>query len=105
MSTTDRQAAVSRAQARVLGLAAAASFIVVLDTLVVATALNTIRRDLGTSIGQLEWMVNAYTLSFAVLLLTAAALGDRFGRRRLFAAGLAVFACASAGCALAPSAG
>jgi EmrB/QacA subfamily drug resistance transporter len=73
--------------------------------LVVATALNTIRRDLGTSIGQLEWTVNAYTLSFAVLLLTAAALGDRFGRRRLFAVGLAVFGAASAGCALAPSVG
>ena len=61
---------------------------VALDTLVVSTALTTIRADLGASIEQLEWTVNAYNLSFAVLLMTASALGDRFGRRRLFAAGL-----------------
>ena len=59
-----------------------------LDTLVVSTALSTIRVDLHASVEQLEWTVNAYNLSFAVLLMTAAALGDRFGRRRLFAAGL-----------------
>jgi MFS family permease len=57
-----------------LGLAATASFVVVLDLLVVSTALSTIRRELGASIEQLEWTVNAYTLSFAVLLLTASAL-------------------------------
>jgi MFS family permease len=74
---------------------------VVLDMLVVSTALNTIRRDLGASIGDLEWTVNAYTLTFAVLLMTASAVGDRFGRRRVFAAGLGVFAAASAGCAVA----
>ena len=74
-----------------------------LDTLVVTTALTTIRLDLGASVEQLEWTVNAYNLSFAVLLMTAAALGDRFGRRRMFAAGLALFALASAACALAPS--
>src|SRR6266700_3932905 len=78
---------------------------VVLDLLVVATALNTIRRDLGASIGQLEWTINAYTLAFAVLLMTAAAVGDRFGRRRVFAVGLGVFAAGSAACALAPGAG
>jgi MFS family permease len=78
---------------------------VVLDLLVVATALSTIRRDLGASIGQLEWTVNAYTLAFAVLLMTAATLGDRFGRRRVFAAGLGVFAAGSAACALAPGVG
>jgi EmrB/QacA subfamily drug resistance transporter len=89
----------------VLGLAAVASFMVALDTLVVSTALTTIRADLGASIEQLEWTVNAYNLSFAVLLMTASALGDRFGRRRLFAAGLALFAVASAACALAPTAG
>jgi EmrB/QacA subfamily drug resistance transporter len=88
-----------------LGLAATASFIVVLDLLVVTTALSTIRRDLGASVEQLEWTVNAYTLSFAVLLMTAAALGDRFGRRRVFAAGLGLFALASAACALSPNAG
>jgi EmrB/QacA subfamily drug resistance transporter len=78
---------------------------VMLDMLVVTTALSTIRLDLGASIEQLEWTVNAYTLSFAVLLMTAAALGDRFGRRRLFAGGLALFTAASAACALAPGIG
>src|SRR5215813_13515599 len=89
----------------VLGLSALASFMVVLDMLVVATALSTIQRDLGASLEDLEWTVNAYTLSFAVLLMTAATLGDRFGRRRLFAAGLGLFAAASAACALAPGIG
>ena len=88
----------------VLALAAVASFMVALDTLVVSTALTTIRADLGASVEELEWTVNAYNLSFAVLLLTASALGDRFGRRRLFAAGLALFALSSAACALAPDA-
>ena len=112
MATTNR-ATTNRATTRrlrpeqgwALGLASAASFMVVLDLLVVATALSTIRRDLGASLAQLEWTINAYTLSFAVLLLTAAALGDRFGRRRLFAAGLGLFAAASAACALAPGIG
>ena len=79
-------------------------FKVVLHNLVVSTALPVIRVDLGASIQQLEWTVNAYTLTFAVLLLTGAALGDRFGRRRLFVIGLAIFTAASAGAALAPSA-
>jgi EmrB/QacA subfamily drug resistance transporter len=73
-----------------------------LDTLVVSTALSTIRVDLGASIGQLEWTVNAYNLTFAVLLITGSALGDRFGRRRLYAVGLGLFALASAACAVAP---
>src|SRR6201991_213145 len=89
----------------VLGLAAVASFMVALDTLVVSTALTTIRLDLGATVEELEWTVNAYNLSFAVLLMPASALGDRFGRRRLFAGGLALFALASAACALAPDAG
>jgi EmrB/QacA subfamily drug resistance transporter len=89
----------------ILVLAALAAFMTALDTLVVTTALSTIQRDLGASVGQLEWTVNAYNLSFAVLLMTAAALGDRFGRRRLFAAGIGLFALASAACALAPSIG
>jgi MFS family permease len=88
----------------VLGLASLASFIVILDAMVVATALTAIRRGLGASLADLEWTVSAYTLSFAVLLMTAAALGDRLGRRRVFAAGLVLFAVASAGCALAPDA-
>jgi EmrB/QacA subfamily drug resistance transporter len=86
-------------------LASVGSFMVVLDALIVATALTAIQRDLHASIEDLEWTVNAYTLSFAVLLMTSASLGDRFGRRRLYAAGLAVFAAASAACALAPGAG
>src|SRR5215208_7873293 len=81
------------------------SLMAALDTLVVATSLPTIRLDLGATVEQLEWTVNAYNLSFAVLLMTAAALGDRLGRRRLYAGGLALFAVASACCALAPSAG
>src|SRR3954454_3773152 len=89
----------------ILILAALAAFMTALDTLVVTTALSTIRDDLGASVAQLEWTVNAYNLSFAVLLMTAAALGDRFGRRRMFASGLALFTIASAACALAPSVG
>ncbi|HEY3192443.1 MAG TPA: MFS transporter [Solirubrobacterales bacterium] len=81
------------------------SFMGALDTLVVSTALPTIRLDLGASVSGLEWTVNAYNLSFAVMLITAAALGDRFGRRRLYAFGLVGFAVASAGSALAPSVG
>src|SRR5580700_5501018 len=73
--------------------------------LVVAIALTAIHRDLGSSLAGLEWTVNAYTLSFAVLLMTAAAAGDRLGRRRIFAAGLALFAVSSPACALAPDAG
>lgn len=89
----------------VLALAAVASFMVALDTLVVSTALTTIRQDLGASVAQLEWTVNGYNLSFAVLLLPAAALGDRHGRRRLFAGGVGLFSLGSAACALAPSVG
>ncbi|MEW6583741.1 MAG: DHA2 family efflux MFS transporter permease subunit [Actinomycetota bacterium] len=76
---------------------------VTLDNLVVTTAIPVIRTDLDASLEDLEWTVNAYTLTFAVLLLTGAALGDRFGRRRLFTIGLAVFTAASAAAALAPN--
>ena len=93
------------AQRWVVGLTAIAGLMLSLDALVVSTALSTIRLDLGASLEQLEWTVNAYTLSFAVLLMTAAGLGDRFGRRRVFIVGLSLFAAASAGCALAPDAG
>jgi EmrB/QacA subfamily drug resistance transporter len=85
----------------VLALTSAGSLMAVLDAMVVATALNVIRVDLGTSIETLEWTMNAYNLSFAVLLLTGAALGDRFGRRRVFVAGLTLFVAASVACALA----
>jgi EmrB/QacA subfamily drug resistance transporter len=76
-----------------------------LDTLVVSTGLSTIRLDLHASVEQLEWTVNAYNLSFAVLLITGAALGDRFGRRKMYAVGLGLFAIASAASALAPNVG
>src|SRR6476646_2102897 len=79
-------------------------FMVALDNLVVTTALPVIRKDLNASLQDLEWMVNAYTLTFAVLLLTGAALGDRFGRRRIFIIGLAIFTIGSAAAALAGSA-
>jgi EmrB/QacA subfamily drug resistance transporter len=88
-----------------VALAAIGSLMAALDTLVVASALGTIRLDLGASLEQLEWTVNAYNLSFAVLLMSAAALGDRFGRRRFYGIGLVLFAAASAACALAPSVG
>src|SRR5215210_2082359 len=86
-----------------LAITSIALFMVVLDNLVVSTALPVIRVDLGAGIEQLEWTVNAYTLTFAVFLLTGAALGDRFGRRRMFALGLGLFTAASAAAALAPS--
>jgi EmrB/QacA subfamily drug resistance transporter len=81
------------------------SLMAALDTLAVSTALSKIRVDFGATVEQLEWTVNAYNLSFAVLLITAAALGDRFGRRRLYAAGLGLFAAASAVSAVAPNVG
>src|SRR5262245_35970611 len=89
----------------VLALTSLASLMVALDALVVTTALSTIRLELGASIEALQWTMNAYNLSFAVLLMTGAALGDRFGRRRMLVAGLALFVAASAACALATSAG
>jgi EmrB/QacA subfamily drug resistance transporter len=92
----------TRTQRWVLALTSTAALMVALDQLVVATALNAIRDDLHASIATLDWTVNSYSLSFAVLLITGAALGDRFGRRRLFVAGLALFCLASAACALAP---
>jgi EmrB/QacA subfamily drug resistance transporter len=76
---------------------------VALDTLVVTTALPVLREDLGANLSDLEWTVNAYNLAFACFLLTGAALGDRFGRRRMFCVGLAVFTAASAAAALSPS--
>src|SRR5437762_13824867 len=86
-------------------ITAAAVFMATLDNLVVTTALPVIRQDLHASIESLEWTVNAYTLTFAVLLLTGAALGDRFGRRRMLAVGLFLVTASSAAAALAPSAG
>src|SRR4051794_23856877 len=82
-----------------------ALFMVVLDNLVVTTALPSIRASLDATIQSLEWTVNAYTLTYAVLLLTGAALGDRFGRKRMFTYGLSIFTLASAAAALAPTTG
>src|SRR3954449_13454774 len=82
-----------------------ALFMVTLDNLVVTTALPVIRQDLHSGLSGLEWTVNAYTLTFAVLLLTGAALGDRFGRRLMFTIGLSIFTLASAAAALAPTIG
>lgn len=85
----------------VLGVTSAAALLVGLDALVVSTAITTIRSDLDASIDQLGWMINAYTLVFAVLLLPAAAMGERFGRRRTFMAGVLLFTAASCWCAIA----
>src|ERR671929_44509 len=86
-----------------LAITSTAVFMVTLDNLVVTTAIPVLREDLHASLSGLQWTVNAYTLTFAVLLLTGAALGDRFGRRRLLAIGIAIFTAASAAAALAPS--
>jgi EmrB/QacA subfamily drug resistance transporter len=94
-----------RRRALALLITGAAVFMVTLDNLVVTNALPSIRADLGATISQLGWFVNAYTLTFAALLLTGASLGDRFGRRRVFAAGLAVFTAGSLWAALANSSG
>ena len=105
MTESGRRLSGRSATGWVLALTGVGSLMAALDTLVVSTALSTIRVDLGASIEQLEWTVNAYNLSFAVFLMTGAALGDRFGRRNLYAAGLGLFAAASAACALAPDVG
>jgi EmrB/QacA subfamily drug resistance transporter len=93
----------NRHSIRTLAIVSVALFMVTLDNLVVTNALVSIREDLGASLEELEWTVNAYTLSYSVLLLTAAALGDRLGRRRVFVAGVGIFTLASAAAALAPS--
>src|SRR5438552_11163342 len=82
-----------------------ALFMVVLDNLIVTVALPSIRADLGATLQSLEWTINAYTLAFAVTLIPGAALGDRFGRKRLFLLGLGLFTAASAAAALAPTTG
>src|SRR5262245_18806840 len=98
----DARKTAAGAQRWVLAVTALAALMVTLDALVVTTGLSSIRISLNASIEELEWTVTAYVLAFAVLLMTAAALGDRFGRRRVFVIGLAVFAGASAACSMAP---
>jgi EmrB/QacA subfamily drug resistance transporter len=94
-----------RGKSWVLGITALASFMMALDGQVITTAFTTIRSDFGASVETLQWTANAYHLAFAVLLLTGAALGDRYGHRRMFAAGIALFILASAACALSGSIG
>jgi len=95
----------SARQATTLAVTAVAFFMVVLDALVVVTALPSIHHSLGGSLGTLQWTVNAYNMAFGAGIVTAAALGDRLGRRRVYTAGLALFTVASAACALAPDVG
>ena len=94
----------SRRLGWVVGLTSTAYFMVVLDALVVVTALPRMQRDLHVGLSSLQWTVNAYGIAFAAGIITAAALGDRFGRRRVFNAGLALFTLASAACAVVPGA-
>jgi EmrB/QacA subfamily drug resistance transporter len=95
----------SKRRGSTLAIVSIALFMVVLDNLVVNVALPSIHRDLGASIQSLEWTVNAYILAYAVMLLTGAALGDRFGRKRMFIAGVSLFTVSSAAAALAPTIG
>jgi EmrB/QacA subfamily drug resistance transporter len=113
-ATTTSQAATTTSQAASTGsrrsrwtllIVSVGLFMTVLDNLVVNVALPSIHRDLGSSIQALEWTVNAYVLSYAVFLLTGAALGDRFGRKRMFTAGISLFTISSAAAALAPTTG
>lgn len=101
MTLVEERVTRTRPMAAVLAAVSIPMFMVTLDNLVVTTALPVIKNELNASLTDLQWFVNAYTLSFAALLLTFAALGDRIGRRRLFLAGTALFTVASAACALA----
>src|SRR6266571_6170008 len=103
VSKEDLEMTMTARQRWVLALTSVAALMISLDALVVTTALHSIQLDLHASIGELEWTINAYTLSFAVLLIAGSGLGDRYGRRRMLAAGLTLFTAASVGCALAPS--
>ena len=102
---TPTPSSTTRKQHAVIAVTGAALFMVVLDNLIVASTLPSIQRSLGASLGSLEWVLDAYILTFAVLMLTAAALGDRLGRRRVFIAGVVLFSVASAAGALAPNVG
>src|SRR5918993_5989158 len=88
-----------------LALASLGSFLAALDVVVITTAIPVMRKDLNASLSDLEWTVNAYNLVFACLMLTGAAIGDRFGRRKMYVAGLLLFTVASIGAALSDTAG
>src|SRR3954470_13754700 len=96
-----RQAMTRNSPRAVLALTGTALFMIVLDNLIVASALPSIERSLNSPLSSAEWILDAYILSFAVLILTGAALGERFGRRRVFVAGLVIFTAASPAGALA----
>ena len=98
-----RKPTTNRALRWVLGLTSTAYFMVVLDSVVVITALPRMQSDLHASFASLQWTLNAYGIAFAAGIITAAALGDRFGRRLVFNSGLALFTLASVACALAPN--
>src|SRR5947208_8768295 len=105
MSSTRTQITEAPRRGWTLAIVSIGLFMVVLDNLVVNVALPSIHRELGASIQALEWTVNAYVLAYAVLLLTGAALGDRWGRKRMFIAGISLFTLSSAAAAAAPSTG
>lgn len=102
--TTETPADVRSGRRWTTGVTSLAAAMMTLDITVVNVALPRIGVDLSASLDSLQWIVNAYTLSFAALLLTAGSISDRIGRRRIFLAGVAVFTAASAACALAPNA-
>jgi EmrB/QacA subfamily drug resistance transporter len=93
----------TKLERRTIAITGAALFMVVLDNLIVASTLPAIQESLGGSLDSLEWVLNAYILAFGVLMLTAAALGERYGRRKLFVIGVALFTVSSAAGALAPN--
>src|SRR5580698_5145896 len=92
-----------RARALTLAAMSLGFGVVQLDVTVVNTALTTIGGSLGGAVSELQWVVNAYTIGFAALILTAGALGDRVGAKRIFMAGFAIFTAASVACAVAPN--
>lgn len=98
--TADEKSPMTSAQRWILTLTSLAAFMIALDGTIVVTALTTIKRSLTASVESLEWTVSAYILTFAVLMLTASALGDRFGRRKVFIVGLVLFTASSAACGL-----
>lgn len=103
MNIRDHSSAFTPATARVLATVSVAFVVAQLDVTIVNIALPRIGSQLHASVSVLQWIVDAYTLAFAVLMLSAGVLGDRFGARRLFAAGLLLFAASSLACALAPA--
>src|SRR5215469_11599381 len=104
MTTIVQRSQSASSQRTTVLLTVVAYFMVTLDALVVVTALPSIHRSLGGGISTLQWTVSAYTIAFGAGILTASAIGDRLGRRRVYVAGLALFTAASAACALAPTA-